>query len=1061
MQTQVVTLDVLKPIGTTVDLSDSFNARVGDKMTPFQLFITEGGVAKDLKGMHPELEAEVGNGALRNGVAVMAAGAKGVHWVGSTNNVTGYNQLTLAFPAEVFPQSGFCYGHLILANDAGVRETSVDIWFQVLDGTPLMGLVADHYDSELQLELAKAKNANDQFSQEMRDTYNQQVTAAQNALIDATKSLSTLAGTAGNINAQITAQDIITRPEYNKLANQIDDRLSKMTQNIETFANLDELKAQYPNGEDGLFVTNDNNHKYQYKNGSWVDEGIWTVTTFDPETRRRLTYLDTSNSILQKSLSELTKEVVDVNWFLGEIDANTGKITPHESFNRAYSSLKVIGKPHAFEFLLNTDYLQYISIFEFNSNGEIIKHDSVGDKAIYTFEKDTIAVRFQITSTAATMKQNDLRDTIQNSGLKIIDRGHRSVINDIDHLYIREHLMPIETIEGYTINTNVDYGETVDVSHPIVTSAFQYINQVCKPGDIFVINNLSGGFNAMAWAFIDSENRLIQKSEVNLSQSQVTLYAPSNAAKLIINNMDSNCTAYRYTPDKEHLAKINIALTTNINRNIKLAYQTGETVSLIPEKVSNYKYIILDCNFNDAFRIKGYGGLNPRLYGFISEQNTLMNVAPANVNDQLTDVFIKTPKGAKKLVVNFNLDQQVNPKQIAELYKLPDINVITEQKIKKNLLNQQTVDTLISSYMNGILLGKDLANHLADFAKSGDKMVHVSTFYKVNDTLFMSYYANTRSAYEDPTQHTARLVYAPFENLNQQTYIDVADIGQEYNGQKIEAIYDSLLLKTSDDSYMIYAFTAKVGGKFYMLYRRFDPKTKLLSDIHTMNFKVGVMTSTFDTVSVHDLLAKAGIDYDYEDRDISFVQKLSPRIEDGVVQYYAGIGILHFCFVVKSSDLINWTFVSTPDFMYKPEFEPSVYVKGDNVYYFCRQRGTEGNAVLAKYNIPNGQWSNPILVPDTQSRYDFFENNSQLYLVHSPLDRNHISLMQIDQNVLEKSYEVATAVVQDCFYPFTQNIDGQMYMSFTQSRHHIWLNKFSPVYYSNDDVINLFSKLTG
>lgn len=134
MQTQVVTLDVLKPIGTTVDLSDSFNARVGDKMTPFQLFITEGGVAKDLKGMHPELEAEVGNGALRNGVAVMAAGAKGVHWVGSTNNVTGYNQLTLAFPAEVFPQSGFCYGHLILANDAGVRETSVDIWFQVLDG---------------------------------------------------------------------------------------------------------------------------------------------------------------------------------------------------------------------------------------------------------------------------------------------------------------------------------------------------------------------------------------------------------------------------------------------------------------------------------------------------------------------------------------------------------------------------------------------------------------------------------------------------------------------------------------------------------------------------------------------------------------------------------------------------------------------------------------------------------------------------------------------------------------------------------------------------------------
>lgn len=290
MQTQVVTLDVLKPIGTTVDLSDSFNARVGDKMTPFQLFITEGGVAKDLKGMHPELEAEVGNGALRNGVAVMAAGAKGVHWVGSTNNVTGYNQLTLAFPAEVFPQSGFCYGHLILANDAGVRETSVDIWFQVLDGTPLMGLVADHYDSELQLELAKAKNANDQFSQEMRDTYNQQVTDAQNALTKATANLSSLAGTAGDIEAQITAQDIITKKGFqdglDKVANDAQEKTNKAISNLTSgsphpIANYDELLKQYPKGTEGLWVTKDKGIRYVYIDNSWQNFGPYEAVTID------------------------------------------------------------------------------------------------------------------------------------------------------------------------------------------------------------------------------------------------------------------------------------------------------------------------------------------------------------------------------------------------------------------------------------------------------------------------------------------------------------------------------------------------------------------------------------------------------------------------------------------------------------------------------------------------------------------------------------------------------------------------------------------------------------
>lgn len=302
MQTQVVTLDVLKPIGTTVDLSDSFNARVGDKMTPFQLFITEGGVAKDLKGMHPELEAIVGNGALKGNKAIMNAGAKGVHWVGSTNNVTGYNQLTLAFPAEVFPQSGFCYGHLILANEAGVRESSVDIWFQVLDGTPQMGMVADHYDSELALELAKAKNENEQFSQEMRDTYNQQVTEAQNALTKATANLNSLAATAGNVEAQITAQDIITRPEYNDLATKINRTLANFDLHPEDFASQADLLAKYPNGAEGLKVTVDTMHKWLYLNGAWVDKGPFTFNDLSPKEKAAL-YSNSDNLLVNPDLN--------------------------------------------------------------------------------------------------------------------------------------------------------------------------------------------------------------------------------------------------------------------------------------------------------------------------------------------------------------------------------------------------------------------------------------------------------------------------------------------------------------------------------------------------------------------------------------------------------------------------------------------------------------------------------------------------------------------------------------------------------------------------------------
>ena len=223
MQAQSVTLDFLKPVGTVVDLSDKFNARVGDSMTPFNLFVTEGGKPKALNGLHPELEAAVGDGELKDGKVVMSDSAKGIHWVGNADNVTGYNRLTLTFPAEVFPQSGFCYGHLILANDAGVRESSVDIWFKVLDGLAIMGLAADYYDSAIELELKKLKEANSQAAQ----------------------------------------------------------RLSEMKATPEGFANLDDLKAKYPVGNSNLNVTVDDGHLWIWLNGGWRDCGQYQTAGID------------------------------------------------------------------------------------------------------------------------------------------------------------------------------------------------------------------------------------------------------------------------------------------------------------------------------------------------------------------------------------------------------------------------------------------------------------------------------------------------------------------------------------------------------------------------------------------------------------------------------------------------------------------------------------------------------------------------------------------------------------------------------------------------------------
>ena len=164
----------------------------------------------------------------------------------------------------------------------------------VLDGTSLMGLVADHYDSELQLELAKAKNANDQFSQEMRDTYNQQVTDAQNALTRATSDLSHLSTSVGEAQAQIDAGNVVTCADFtnqinatkasiNKVSGEIAARLAQVKTRPTAYANLDSIKQKFPKGVDGIVVAADTNHWYYWNNSAWIDGGVYNSQAVDQD----------------------------------------------------------------------------------------------------------------------------------------------------------------------------------------------------------------------------------------------------------------------------------------------------------------------------------------------------------------------------------------------------------------------------------------------------------------------------------------------------------------------------------------------------------------------------------------------------------------------------------------------------------------------------------------------------------------------------------------------------------------------------------------------------------
>lgn len=292
MRSPTIKIDTLKPIGTLVDLTGQFNARVGDAFTPITIQWTEGGSVKNLDGLHPVFEAAVGQGHVENNEVQMNDDAVPVRWVGDQTSIRGYGQTILKLPPQVFSKSGLCYGYLALENDQGVRETSVDIWFKVLGGVFNMGLACNYFITDFQKALAEAKGNVFQTLDEIKKNYELQIQSAENAIDDNVATLKNLKDSVGAIQAQIDAGNVVTLTKHNtdidRISKAIENKLAQMDFQPESFEDAAALQAKYPNGKSGLMVTADTGHKWLYIKDTWQDCGVYQSAGYPEVTKARV-----------------------------------------------------------------------------------------------------------------------------------------------------------------------------------------------------------------------------------------------------------------------------------------------------------------------------------------------------------------------------------------------------------------------------------------------------------------------------------------------------------------------------------------------------------------------------------------------------------------------------------------------------------------------------------------------------------------------------------------------------------------------------------------------------
>lgn len=371
--------------------------------------------------------------------------------------------------------------------------------------------------------------------------------------------------------------------------------------------------------------------------------------------------------------------------------------------------------------------------------------------------------------------------------------------------------------------------------------------------------------------------------------------------------------------------------------------------------------------------------------------------------------------------------------------------IITPGEKIKNPARVITADVSEEAIKKGDAFAQEITDRfVSDFEKSIDKMAHVSTFIVIDDTVYMSYYANTKEPSENPYNQTARFVYAPVNDIENKTYLDLQTTGDIVDGKNIDMVYDTILMKKDDNTIYI-MWTARSEGNYYRFYCPFIVSDKKIGEIRVNRFKVGNIINDFSVSGIKAALAENDIPCKKMYSDIGIMQKLSSREENGEIYYYSGTYSGDFNCVIKSKDLITWEYVSQPDFINDSKWENATYVFDDKVYYFVRQQDTNKCGFLTYFDLKTCKWETPVEIHDCQSRSDFILYKNELYLFHAPIDREHIGVVKINTKDLSKSEVVFQAKMHtSCFYPYIQYYkNDELAMSYTVSREHIRLAEFT------------------
>lgn len=204
------------------------------------------------------------------------------------------------------------------------------------------------------------------------------------------------------------------------------------------------------------------------------------------------------------------------------------------------------------------------------------------------------------------------------------------------------------TGENQYIKTNGAVGDTV-LYDPITSAGYKYAIVECTQGDTFTIS-ADGGDAPRVWCFVDSSDKIIsQNAYKSTSVRELILTAPTNSAKLIVNDKGGNIS---YIGDRFTLLTESVDLSAAISEmtNIEqksVNYTDSYYIGSSGTRTYNvgWKYSIFDAVAGDYIIVVSAGIPNTTCAVFKYENDAYTSLISSAVYERKAYVYEVTEDG--------------------------------------------------------------------------------------------------------------------------------------------------------------------------------------------------------------------------------------------------------------------------------------------------------------------------------------------------------------------------------------------------------------------------------